>query len=863
MRDLSTEHIKEQSVVEEMKTSYITYAMSVIVSRALPDVRDGLKPSQRRILVAMNDLNLGPRSKFRKCAKIAGDTCGNYHPHGDQGVYLTLVRMAQPFSMRHPLVDGQGNFGSIDGDPAAAMRYTEARLTAVAAEMMEDINLETVDFQPNYDETRTEPVVLPSKLPNLLINGATGIAVGMATNIPPHNLGEVADALVHLIDNPEATVADLMKIVPGPDFPTGAVICGRKGIRNGYETGRGLITVRARAQVEQKRSGKKCIVVSEIPYQLNKTTLIEKIVQVVKTGHISGISDVRDESDRDGTRLVVELKRGEDEHVVLNQLYTMTPLQSSYSIIMLALINGRPGVLSLRDMLVLFRNHREEVTRRRTRFLLRRAEERAHILEGLLVALDRIDEVIALIRKSPDVPTARAGLMKKFKLSERQADAILQMRLQRLTALERESVEHEHEKLMVAIADYKAILAEPKRVLDIIRAEILAMKEKYVGGKRGLRRTEIIDDIGEFNIEDLIAEENVAVLISNDGYIKRMPLSSYRKQRRGGQGVIGAGTKEGDFLAHLFVASTHDYILFFTDAGRVHWLRVYDIPQLPRYSKGRAIVNMLEIPRDERITSLIPARSFEEGNLVMATAHGVVKKTALAAYGNPRRGGIIAINLDEGDRVIKVVRTNGSQEVMLGTRRGKAIRFQESQMRAQGRTTRGVTGIKLGKGDEVVGMLVVDPHATVLTVCENGYGKRTGFEQYRAQKRAGLGLINIKTTDRNGMVVAMCTVSDRDALMMTTHQGMMIQCPVADIRTIGRNTQGVRLIRLKEDDKFVAAAKIVFEEDQDNGPAAEAPPDEAKPPQDEPAEDKPKAEKPEAKKASPKKSKAKKTKKGK
>ena len=838
------ENIQELFIEEEMKDAYLTYAMSVIVSRALPDVRDGLKPSQRRILVAMHDLGLGPRSRFRKCAKIAGDTSGNYHPHGEAVVYPTLVRMAQSFSERYPLVEGQGNFGSIDGDPPAAMRYTEARLAQMASEMLEDLEKETVDFEPNYDETRTEPTVLPAKLPNLLCNGSSGIAVGMATSIPPHNLTEICDAAIAVIDDPDISVRDLMKIVTGPDFPTGGLICGREGIREGYTTGRGTITVRARAHAEEARGGKDRIVVTEIPYGQIKTRIIERIADCVKNGTISGIADIRDESDREGMRLVIELRRGEDDRVVLNQLYKHTPLQTSYSIINIALDKGRPRTMSLKDLLLAYKNHRIEVIRRRTVFLLKKARAREHVLFGLLYAVANIDEIIAIIKKSPDVPTAKERLMKQawtFKvaglpgkrtskanrllrdatkealhLSSRQADAILGMRLQQLTGLEVEKLRDEWVEIREKIEEYEAILHDERLVLNIIAEDLYEVKEKYGDA----RRTEIVAEAEELNLEDLIAEENCVVTISHEGYIKRMPLTSYRRQGRGGKGVIGSTAKEGDFVEHMFVASTHDYILFFTNRGQCYWQKVYDIPQMSRQAKGRAMANLLQLRQNEWVAGFHPVREFDEKRrLVFATARGTIKKTALSEYGNPRRGGILAIKLPQNDTLIGVSITTGNDEIVLGTREGMAIRFKESDVRTMGRNARGVRGIHLKKGDEVIGMAVADSAATLLTVCEHGYGKRTAFGEYRAQSRGGKGLINIKSTERNGKVVAMMTVRDGDELMLITQRGQIMRIGVdkKSIRPIGRNTQGVRIIRLGEDDKLVAVARVAAGPDEAEG----------------------------------------------
>ncbi|HHT9159754.1 MAG TPA: DNA gyrase subunit A, partial [Candidatus Brocadiaceae bacterium] len=818
------ENIKELFIEEEMKDSYLSYAMSVIMSRALPDVRDGLKPSQRRILVAMNDLGLGPRSKSRKCAKIAGDTTGNYHPHGEQVVYPTLVRMAQDFNYRYPLIKGQGNFGSIDGDPPAAMRYTEARMTEVTMILMEDIERETVDYVPNYDDTRTEPSVLPSKFPNLLCNGCSGIAVGMATSIPPHNANEICDGITMVIDNPDVTIEELMNAIKGPDFPTGAMICGTQGIKDGYLTGRGTIIVRARAHTETSKSGRKSIVITEIPYQLNRDNILERMAELVKDDILKGISDIRNESDREGSRLVIDLKKGEDEEVVLNQLYKHTKLQDSFSIIMIGLINNRPETLNLKQMLVYYIEHRKVVIVRRTKYLLEKAQARAHILEGLMIALQNIDKIIKLIRSSESVESARQGLMGKFSLSEIQANAILDMKLQRLTGLEQGKIEEEYKKVCADIKEYQAILTSEKLVLNIIKKDVIEIKERF-GDKR---RTEIVGAVTELNMEDLIAEENVVVTISHEGYIKRSLLASYRKQHRGGKGVTGAETKEGDFIEHLFVALTHDYILFFTDQGRVYWQKVYDIPQMGRTSKGRALINLLELKEGENVTSLIPARDFDTRQLVMATSHGIIKKTELSAYGNPKKGGIIAINLDEGDKLIGVKLTNGKQDIILGTEQGKAMRFSEENVRTMGRVTHGVKGIKLKNKDRVVGMVVVDENASMLTVCEKGYGKRTDFSEYPAHHRGGQGVINIKTTDRNGNVVAVIDARDTDELIMITAKGMIIRTPVNTIRAIGRNTQGVTLFSVDEGDKVVSVARVVPEETKDEEGAEEVSNEETK-----------------------------------
>lgn len=799
-------------VEDEMKTSYLNYAMSVIVARALPDVRDGLKPSQRRILVAMNDLNLGPRAKYRKCAKIAGDTSGNYHPHGESVIYPTLVRMAQPFSMRYQLVDGQGNFGSVDGDPAAAMRYTEARMTTFSTQMMDDINMETVDYIPNYDESRKEPVVLPARFPNLICNGASGIAVGMATSIPPHNASEVCAGIIKLIENPDITIKELMQIITGPDFPTGGQICGRAGIVQGYTTGRGRAVMRARAFSEELRGGKKNIVITEIPYQLTKSRVIESIVDAVKGDRVRGVADIRDESDRDGMRLVVELKRGENENVVLSQLFKYTPLQDTFSIIMIALVDGRPVTLNLKQMLEEFCKHRKEIIRRRTMFQLEKAERRAHILEGLRIALANIDAIVELIKKSSDVAAARVGLMDKFALTEVQANAILEMRLQRLTGMEREKLDAEFESLLEQIRECKRILSDDANIMDIIREDMYELKERFGDA----RRTEIVGDAADIAIEDMIAEENVAITISHEGYIKRQELSAYRRQKRGGKGVIGASMKDEDFNEHLFIASTHDYILIFTEEGKVHWLKVYDIPQMGRTAKGRAIVNLLNVDSGVNITSCIPVRRFDDRYLVMATERGVIKKTVLSAYGRPQKGGIKAINLDDGDSLIGVEITHDNQDIMLVTANGQAIRFPESQARPQGRATRGVRGAKLRKGDKVVDLVIVDNNATLLTICENGHGKRTAFDEYRVTNRGAVGVRNIKTSERNGKVITSMAVLEDDEIMLISIHGMVVRTPVKDVSVIGRDTQGVRVIRLGKEDKLSCFARLANEGEDEN-----------------------------------------------
>ncbi|MEW6026595.1 MAG: DNA topoisomerase (ATP-hydrolyzing) subunit A [Planctomycetota bacterium] len=809
-----TEKQSDTSVIEvgienEMKNSYLTYSMSVIVSRALPDVRDGLKPSQRRILIAMNDLNLGPRSKHRKCAKIAGDTSGNYHPHGEQVVYPTLVRMAQDFACRYPLVDGQGNFGSIDGDPPAAMRYTEARLTDFSSRMLEDLDKNTVDMVPNYDETREEPTVLPSAFPNLICNGSSGIAVGMATSIPPHNLGEIVDGIVKVIDKPDIEIDELMEIVKGPDFPTGGTICGNKGIIDAYHTGRGIITVRAKISTEDVKGGRTNVVVTEIPYNQEKNKIIERIAQLVKDNRIQGVSDIRDESDRDGMRIVVEIKRGEEPQITINQLYENTPLQDNFSIIMIALVNNRPLLLNLKQILLAYKDHRIEIIRRRTKYLLDKAEAELHILEGLYIAVDNIDDIIKLIKRSKTPDEARGKLIEKYKLSELQAEAILQMRLQKLTGLEREKLEADIKEHKEKIADYKAILADNDLVLDIIKEDLYELKEKYADK----RRSEILKrEVKEFVLEELITEEDVAVVISHEGYVKRVPLTSYRKQSRGGKGVIGAETKEGDFTEHIFIASTHDYILFFTTIGKVHWVKVYDLPEMSRTAKGRSIVNIIRFNQNEKITDALPVKDFTKGFLVMATESGLIKKTPLEDYGKPQKGGIIALKLEDKDRLIGVRISSGKDHIILGTRDGMSIRFSEENVRPMGRATYGVRALKLRKGDIVKDMILVEKDSSLLTACENGYGKRTPFDEYRLQRRGGTGVRNIKASDRNGKVIGLKTVTDKDELILITIKGTAMRMPVTDIRTIGRNTQGVRLIKLQPGDKLVSVATVAPED---------------------------------------------------
>jgi len=807
------------AIEDEMRTAYLDYSMSVIVNRALPDARDGMKPVQRRILVAMNDLNLAPDRPYRKSAKITGDVNGNYHPHGTSAIYDAMVRLAQEFSLRYPLVDGQGNFGSIDGDSAAAERYTEARLSRVGMEMLGEIERDTVDFRPNYENVREEPVVLPGRFPNLLCNGATGIAVGMATNIPPHNLSEIADAVCALIDDPEMDEEELLSIVPGPDFPTGGIIMGRDGIRSAYTTGRGLISVRARAVIEIMPNDREVILVTEIPYMVNKAQLLEKIADLVRSGVITGVSDLRDESDRKGMRIVIELKRDAPSQVVLNQLFKHTQMQQTFGANLLSLVGNRPETLALRDMLREFIHHRRDVIIRRTRFDLKQAEARAHILEGLRIALDNIDEIVQLIKESPDTAAAKAGLISRFSLSDLQAQAILDMRLARLTGLERGKIEEEFAQLQIQIAEYKAILASEKRVLEIIQSDMMDLKARYGDA----RRTEIQAAEGDFSVEDLIADEDMVITISHLGYIKRLPVNTYRRQRRGGRGVTGQATREDDFVEHLFIASTHSYVLVFTNLGRVYWLKVHAIPQAGRTAKGKAIVNLVQLRPQERIASVAAVRDFEPDKyLFFATKRGQVKKTPVTAYANVRRDGIIAIGLAEGDEIIDVVLTDGRREVVLAKAGGKAIRFNEEKVRAMGRTARGVRGVTLdAPEDEVVGMVVLQREgAEILAVTQNGYGKRSAVDDYRVTGRGGKGVITIKASERNGPLVAIREVRNDDELMITTRQGIVIRLPIKDVSVLGRNTQGVRLINLDEGDTVGDVARIATEDDS-NGDGAD------------------------------------------
>ena len=814
------------NIEDEMKRSYMDYAMSVIIGRALPDVRDGLKPANRRVLFAMRQMGLASNRSYRKCAKIVGEVIGNYHPHGDAPAYDTLVRLAQDFNMRYTLVDGQGNFGSVDGDPPAAYRYTEARLKSLAEAMMADLDKDTVDFRPNFDETTDEPTVLPTPFPCLLVNGSTGIAVGMATSIPPHNMGEVIDGVLAVIAHRTAPLEDrrraLLLAVPAPDFPTGGTIVGRAGIHRAYMEGRGNVVVRGRATFEeQKRGGDRiAIVVTEIPYQVNKKTLIEDLAELVRDKKIEGISDLRDESSREGMRIVIELKRGELPDVVLNNLYKHTKLQMSYGITLLAIVGGRPKVLSLLEIIECFIEFRREVIRRRIEFELRKAEARAHILEGLKIALDHLDAVITLIRGSKNPAEAKSGLVTRFGLSEIQAQAILDMQLQRLTGLERQKILDELAELMKTIARLREILSSDDLVMEIVVAELKEIRAKYADP----RRTDIIEETGEFRVEDLIADEDVVITATSTGYIKRSALDEYRKQRRGGKGLIGMSTRDEDVVQHLFIANTHAYILIFSDRGRCYWLRVYDVPEVSRSSKGKSIANLVNMSEGEKIAALLRVQAFPEAEnqrfIVMGTRKGTIKKTDLAAFSNPRSAGIIAIQIDDDDRLIAVAETDGVKDLVIGTRNGMAIRFPEDDARPMGRTAYGVRGIQLRESDEVVAMKVVSEGATLLTVCENGFGKRTELDEYRRQSRGGIGLKNVQTSDRNGLVVGVACVSDRDQLLIVTEQGQIIRMTAGDLRPIGRDTQGVRLIDLAEGDRVVSIAALSEPEDVE---AAEAP----------------------------------------
>ena len=797
------------SIEDEMQKSYLEYSMSVIVGRALPDIRDGLKPVHRRVLYAMHDLKNYYNRAFKKSARVVGDVIGKYHPHGDTAVYDTIVRMAQDFSLRYPLIDGQGNFGSVDGDPPAAMRYTEVRMTRATQDFLSDIEKETVDFVPTYDGSLLEPVVLPTRIPNLLINGSGGIAVGMATNIPPHNLVEICEAIKKVIDNPEIGLKELMETVPGPDFPTAGFIFGKKGILEAYGTGRGIIKMRARAFVETFGNDRERIIISEIPYQVNKGKLLEKIGQYVRDKKIEGISAVRDESDRDGMRIVIEVKRDSMALVILNRLYKFTQLETSFGIILLAIVNGRPRILALKEFMRHFINYRREIIIRRTIYELKKAEARAHVLEGLKKALEFLDDVIELIRSSSDAKEAKARLISEFEFSEIQAQAILDMRLQRLTGLEREKIDAEYQDLIKDIARFNAILESPAMVLQIIKDEIEEIKALY-GDER---RTEILEDVDDIDMDDLITEEDMVVTISHDGYIKRNPISLYRAQRRGGKGMTGGKPKAEDFVEHLFVASSHDYFLFFTNKGRVYWKKVHAIPEAGRMSKGKAIVNLLDLKKGERVATILPVRDYEEGQyVVMATKEGLVKKTELTAYSHPRSIGTIGVKIREGDELIGVRVSNGDQDIFLTTREGKSIRFKESELRGMGRVATGNIGIRMAPDNAVVGMETISEGATILTVTENGYGKRTKTDEYPRQARGGQGVFTIKTSERNGPVVYSYQVSDQDQLMIITGHGKIIRIRAADISVIGRNTQGVKLINLGEGEKVVGVAKLMEDE---------------------------------------------------
>jgi len=799
-------------VEEEMKNSYLDYSMSVIVGRALPDVRDGLKPVHRRILYGMYDMGLHHNKPYRKSAKIVGEVMGNYHPHGDAAIYESLVRMAQDFNMRYMLVDGQGNFGSVDGDPAAAMRYTEARLSAISAEMLADIDKDTVQFIPNYDDSLTEPLLLPVRIPNLLVNGATGIAVGMATNIPPHNLNEVVDAIIACIKNPDITIEQLVKhYIKGPDFPTGAFILGRDGIMSAYKTGRGSIKLQAKVKVEQIKNGKERLVITQLPFQVNKAQLIENIANLVRNKKIEGITDLRDESDRDGIRVVIDIGRNDNSQIVLNNLFKYTQLRTSFGVNIVALVNGRPQHLNLKQILEYFIEHRREVIVRRTRYELQKAEHRAHILEGLKIALKFLDKVIRIIRASATVAAAKEALIKNFKLTPIQAQAILDMRLHQLTNLESKKIEDEYLELIKTIQRLRSILASNQKVLAIVIEELEEIKKKYGDN----RRTEIIGALQDLSIEDLIAEEDMVITITHKGYIKRLPVSTYRAQRRGGRGVMGIGTKDEDFVEHLFVASTHQYILFFTNQGRVYWLKVYEVPEAARAARGKAIINLIRLQPGESVEAMIPVKEFSEDRfLVMATEQGLVKRTRLTAYANPRAGGIIALTLSPGDNLIQVLEATDDQDVVLATRLGKAIRFSIESIREVGRTGKGVRGISLKSKDKVVGMQIVTKGQSLLTVTTKGFGKRTRLDAYRPQSRGGQGLINIKTTDRNGQVVTIMSVSDQDELMMITSSGTLIRTPLKHISMVGRNAQGVRVIRMSPTDYVSAVARLATKEEE-------------------------------------------------
>ncbi|MBT2687232.1 DNA gyrase subunit A [Bacillus sp. ISL-47] len=816
MADTPNSQVKEINISQEMRSSFLDYAMSVIVSRALPDVRDGLKPVHRRILYAMHDLGMHSDKPFKKSARIVGEVIGKYHPHGDSAVYDTMVRMAQDFNYRYMLVDGHGNFGSVDGDAAAAMRYTEARMSKISMELLRDINKDTIDYQDNYDGAEKEPVVLPSRFPNLLVNGTSGIAVGMATNIPPHQLGEVIDGVLAISQEPDLSVQELMEIIPGPDFPTAGLILGRSGIRKAYETGRGSITLRAKVEIEEKSNGKEVIIVNELPYQVNKAKLIEKIAELVRDKRIDGITDLRDESDRNGMRIVMEVRKDANANVLLNNLYKQTALQTSFGINLLALVDGQPKVLNLKQCLQYYLDHQKVVIRRRTEFELKKAEARAHILEGLRIALDHLDEVISLIRSSQTTDIAREGLMTKFNLSEKQAQAILDMRLQRLTGLEREKIEDEYSALVALIAELKAILADEEKVLEIIREELNEIKERF----NDKRRTEIVaGGIEQIEDEDLIPRENIVLTLTHKGYIKRLPVSTYRAQKRGGRGIQGMGTNEDDFVEHLITTSTHDTILFFTNKGKVYRAKGYEIPEFSRTAKGIPIINLLGVDKDEWVNAIIPVEEFaDDWFLFFTTKKGISKRSPLSSFANIRNNGLIALNLREDDELISVRLTDGSKEIIIGTSHGMLIRFPEEDVRSMGRTATGVKGISLSRDDEVVGMEVLEDDTQILIVTKNGYGKRTPAEEYRVQGRGGKGIKTCNITDKNGSLVSMKAVTGEEDVMLITTGGVLIRMAVSDISTMGRNTQGVRLIRINEDaDEAVSTvAKVEKEEEKDD-----------------------------------------------
>lgn len=813
MAETPNANIKEVNISKEMRTSFLDYAMSVIVARALPDVRDGLKPVHRRILYAMNDLGMTSDKAYKKSARIVGEVIGKYHPHGDSAVYETMVRMAQDFSYRYMLVDGHGNFGSIDGDSAAAMRYTEARMSKIASELLRDINKDTIDYQDNYDGSEKEPVVMPSRFPNLLVNGTSGIAVGMATNIPPHQLGEVIDGVLALSNEPDITIQELMEYIPGPDFPTAGLIVGRSGIRRAYETGKGSITLRARVEIEVKPSGKEVIIVKEIPYQVNKAKLVERIAELVRDKKIDGITDLRDESDRNGMRVVIEVRKDANANVLLNNLYKHTALQTTFGINLLALVNGQPKVLNLKECLYHYLEHQKVIIRRRTEFELRKAEARAHILEGLRIALDHIDEIISLIRSSQTTEIARNGLMEQFSLSEKQAQAILDMRLQRLTGLEREKIEEEYQELVKLIAELKAILADEEKVLHIIREELLEIKERFNDD----RRTEIVSGgIEQIEDEDLIPQENIVVTLTHNGYIKRLPISTYRSQKRGGRGVQGMGTNEDDFVEHLLTTSTHDTILFFTNKGKVYKAKGYEIPEYSRTAKGLPIINLLGIEKDEWINTIIRVEEYlEDSYLFFTTKKGISKRTPLSEFANIRTNGLIAIHLREEDELISVKLTDGNKDIIIGTKQGMLIRFPETDVRSMGRTATGVKGITLSNDDDVVGMEILDENNEVLIVTYNGYGKRTPASEYRIQSRGGKGIKTCNITEKNGALISVKTVTGEEDLMIITAGGVLIRMAVGDISTLGRNTQGVKLIKLGEDEYVATVAKVEKETEEE------------------------------------------------